>query len=84
MTESLGRTEAVCKEKLLSILRDGLSKEEKEGLINMWSKKEPDPDAKFPAEFSLQQLCNMEGIAVGLLAPSQRYNTIEGEEVCQL
>jgi hypothetical protein len=48
--------------RLLRILCDGLAREEKEGLINMWSKSEQDPDAKIPAEFSLKQSCNMEGI----------------------
>jgi hypothetical protein len=47
---------------LLRILRDGFARKEKEGLINMRSKSELDPDAKIPAEFSLKQSCNMEGI----------------------
>ncbi len=61
IAESLCWTESACKMRLLRILHDGLGREEKEGLINMWSKIDPDPDVKILAEFSLKQSCNMEG-----------------------
>ena len=56
----IGCSEVVCRGKLFKILRDGLSNEEKDGLINNGSKSEPSSNAKILAEYTLHQLCNIE------------------------
>jgi hypothetical protein len=44
------------------MLRNGVSKEETEGLINNWPKTVTQHDANIPAEYALPRLCEMEGL----------------------
>ena len=61
IANEIGRSETVCH--LKKVLRKGLSKDEKDGLINNWSKRVTDHDANIPADYTLPQLCDMEGMS---------------------
>jgi hypothetical protein len=62
IAKEIGRSETACLVHLKKMLRNGLSKEEMEGLIKNWSKPETDCDANIPTEYTLPQLCDMEGM----------------------
>ena len=61
IANEIGCSETACHQK--KVLRKGLSKEEKYGLINNWSKRVTDHDANIPADYTLPQLCDMEGMS---------------------
>jgi hypothetical protein len=62
IAKEIGRSVTACLVHLKKMLRNGLSKEEMERLINNWSKPEIDCDANIPTEYTLPQLCDMEGM----------------------
>ena len=57
----------MCKTHLKRMLRNGVSKEETEGLINNWPKTVTQHDANIPAEYALPRLCEMERLTNNLM-----------------